>query len=472
MDTLIFIEHLWNFYGIVMAGTTVELYAERDDALEELNTYIDSVSAPEFQHHDVYQLRIRRNRMEEMEKNYRQVYSSLKRLTTDEDEKKRLSAEYYIMDGKIMNALAKMDQRIDTLELPDAAGQQQQQQPEVPPVHQPLPANYPVTWGKFYGDELHWDNFKQKFELGMHNLKGIDDGIKMQFLVDALQGRAAAAMAGFKLEAASYMPLWDALIKKYENKYTMLMKRFGKFFSLPIIDRKKATSKDLETMINYTNDLIRSVGGLGYPTENWDLPVIFILQARLTPEDRNDWETHRKGDESPKVGHMLTFLDLQMTRAVNRESALPDLRFKINNDRAHPATSGPSQKPAEANGLFEHACGCCGSYDHQPFKCGEFIGASFSERLSIARRQKMCFICLKRGHYTNECSAKYRCSERKCIADDNKVLHDRLLCPNKVRSAVVATAGFDQRSSSRHQQDWGHGSGFNGRSMKRSGDQS
>lgn len=450
-----------------MSGTQPELVAERDDVLEELNAYIDFVSDPDFQDQDVYQLRIRRKRMEEVDKSYRRLYSSLKRLETDEDAKKQLAKDYYAMNDKIMAALAKIDQQIDAKESPSVVAQPSQ---AAPPAIQPLPSNYPVTWGKFYGDELQWDNFKQKFELGMHNLN-VDDGIKMQFLVDALQGRAAAAMTGFKLEAASYMNLWNALIKKYENKYTMLMKRFGKFFSLPIVEKKKASSKDLETMINYTNDLIRSVGGLGYQTENWDLPVIYVLQARLTPEDRNDWETYRKGNEDPKVGAMLEFLDQQMTRAVNRESSLPDLRLKLQNDRAHPTTTGTVKKSSTTGGPYEHGCGCCGSFDHRAFECSEFIGASFSERESIARKQKMCYICLKKGHYTFECSAKYRCNERACVAD-NKILHDRLLCPNKARSTTVAAASFDQRTPARYQQDLGHGSGSSGRPSKRSNEQS
>lgn len=152
-----------------MAGTTAERILERDELLEELNTYIDSVSAPEFQHHEMYQPRIRRNRIDEMAKDYRPLYSAIKRLATDDEEKKRLSKDYYEIDAKILDALAKIDQRIAVLESPAPTDQQQQ---EATSMHQPLLASYPVTWGKFYGDEFQWDNFKQKFELGMHNLKG------------------------------------------------------------------------------------------------------------------------------------------------------------------------------------------------------------------------------------------------------------------------------------------------------------
>lgn len=464
----------FGFHGAAMSGdqTPEQLDVERGEITDELNTYIESVTAPEFQHHDVYQLRIRRKRIEEMAKDYRRVCSALKRLADDEDKKKKLSDEYFALDNKIMDAMAKIDQRVAALEIANAIPQQQDQQVVVPLASQPLPSNYPVTWGKFYGDELQWDNFKQKFELGMHNLKGVDDGVKMQFLVDALQGRAAAAMAGFKLEAANYTQLWDALIKKYENKYTMLMKRFGKFFSLPAVERKKASSKELETMINYTNDLIRSVGGLGYATENWDLPVIYVLQARLHPDDRNDWETHRKGAENPKVGAMLEFLDLQMTRAVNRESAifLPDLRVKLHNDRASATAAAPPQKPT--GGTYNFACGVCNSFEHRAFECNEFTTATYPERRSMALKQKICFICLKRGHYTNSCESTYRCKERACVANKD-VLHDRWLCPNKDRPGLVAAASFGQRTSSRYQQNLGRDDEFRARSAsKRSTDQS
>lgn len=455
------------YFGRDAAMTTVEeLRNQGMEAAELLNTYIDSIAAPEFQHHDMYQLRIRRSRIEENEREYRRICFALKRMVIDEEEKKRLTEEFNALDGKIMNVLAKIDQRLADL-VPVVVGAH-------PPAAAvaaapPPPTIFPVTWGKFNGDDLQWDNFKQKFELGMHNLAGVSDGVKMQYLTDALTGRAADAMLGYKLEAANYVKLWEDLVKKYENKYIVVMKRLGKFYALPPIERRKATSRELEAMINGTNDLIRSAGGLGYDTNNWDLLLVYALQARLFPEDRSDWEAFRKADEHPKVDSMLDFLNLQMSRATNREQSQPDLRLQIEGGRRQQSSVG---QPQAIGGTFVFGCGICGSHEHRAFECSEFTAASFPERKSMALAQKICFVCLKKGHFTNACSSSYRCKEQQCVAAGN-TMHDRWLCPFKERQSVVATASYGHRTPLRSQSNFERGNDYGGRSgTKRLGEQS
>lgn len=51
---------------------------------------------------------------------------------------------------------------------------------------------------------------------------------------------------------------------------------------------------------------------------------------------------------------------------------------------------------------------------HQLANCKTFIAKSVSERLKIARKYGLCFLCLGKGHMTSSCASGKHCMQRGC----------------------------------------------------------
>ncbi|XP_037957407.1 uncharacterized protein LOC119687219 [Teleopsis dalmanni] len=66
-------------------------------------------------------------------------------------------------------------------------------------------------------------------------------------------------------------------------------------------------------------------------------------------------------------------------------------------------------------------CEVCNGSGHDITDCSKFRKLSLKEPFNVARRIKVCFICLKRGHLQKECSA-VKCS--KCDLSNHQLLHE------------------------------------------------
>ena len=71
---------------------------------------------------------------------------------------------------------------------------------------------------------------------------------------------------------------------------------------------------------------------------------------------------------------------------------------------------------------FHYTCLKCGD-NHSLFNCSAFKGLKVNERLQFVRDNKLCFNCLKPGHYSNRCGLRRSCSVPGCNKKHTKFLH-------------------------------------------------
>ena len=69
-------------------------------------------------------------------------------------------------------------------------------------------------------------------------------------------------------------------------------------------------------------------------------------------------------------------------------------------------------------------CPICDDGEHSVPHCREFLNMSPNDRLDVALRNQICFMCLTPGHITRECSNPVKCQERKCGQRHATMLHD------------------------------------------------
>nr|XP_029716566.1 uncharacterized protein LOC115259910 [Aedes albopictus] len=105
-------------------------------------------------------------------------------------------------------------------------------------------------------------------------------------------------------------------------------------------------------------------------------------------------------------------------------------------------------RPASLVSLTEQAsrvnCSYCSKSPHQLYQCGRFNHSSATERLDFARKQKLCFNCLKQ-HWNEPCQSG-NC--RKCRQSHHTLLHDDFVphtvqvptssCPTDTTSTTAA----------------------------------
>lgn len=205
-------------------------------------------------------------------------------------------------------------------------------------------------------------------------------------------------------------------------------------------------------MVTTTNEMLRQVTEMQYKTENWDLIVVHALQERLVQKLKAAWSESQKGNDTPKIEDMLKFLASQSKNIGSADFKQAAMAVKSINNRVNQrALNAPGGAVPKA-----YACGICQYQSHQTEECQEFRGLTYSDRKRTAAMNRICFVCLKRDHFSHECYSLKRCPEPACI-NRNDARHHETLCPVKNR-AEYATAVYD------------HGRSANEYTRKRGGD--
>ena len=68
-------------------------------------------------------------------------------------------------------------------------------------------------------------------------------------------------------------------------------------------------------------------------------------------------------------------------------------------------------------------CPVCEKEGHEALSCKKFIALQPEDHLQTAIRLKLCFVCLKRGHITQNCTSKMRCKAEDCERMHATMLH-------------------------------------------------
>lgn len=170
-----------------------------------------------------------------------------------------------------------------------------------------------------------------------------------------------------------------------------------------------------------------------------DLIIMHTLQDRLDKALRNKWSTERKDLDLPTIAMMLKILEDQASQNGSDDFSGAAMQIKVAKDHVSRMESSAS------NGARKQwPCVVCKSTSHTIEHCSKFMPLAYNDCSRIAAINRLCFLCLKRGHFVHECySLKNRCQEPQCKSKSD-VDHHRLLCPNqpaRAESSVMFSGG-------------------------------
>ena len=110
-----------------------------------------------------------------------------------------------------------------------------------------------------------------------------------------------------------------------------------------------------------------------------------------------------------------------------RECRRPDLQDVVYVEEAAAVASDPvygnqgqksERNPASTRAAYATStcspCPICEKEGHETLSCEKFIALQPENRLQTAIRLKLCFVCLKGGHITRDCTSKMRCKTEDC----------------------------------------------------------
>uniref|UniRef100_A0A182S030 Uncharacterized protein n=1 Tax=Anopheles funestus TaxID=62324 RepID=A0A182S030_ANOFN len=109
----------------------------------------------------------------------------------------------------------------------------------------------------FDGDRTKWFTFRDRFTVMTHVSSEIPAVMKLRYLVASLRGEAAARFEYTSITADNYILTWNALLKRYDNKRSLIREYTRALHMMPSI-----RSECVDSLMQLVDDFICHVKGL------------------------------------------------------------------------------------------------------------------------------------------------------------------------------------------------------------------
>ena len=275
----------------------------------------------------------------------------------------------------------------------------------------------------FHGDYLDWNRFKDTFEAAVHNNKHLGKVEKFSYLLTLLKGEASRQCAELALTDANYDIAWTQLHDRYQNQHKISEAILEQFLLHPI---SNGSSKAIKGLLDSAKRCIRSMEQLGLIMHSSaEVFYVYHLASKLDNSARDLWKHTLKDNSIPKFKEMCDFLERHASAL--EDSGKNQVSKNSNNNRK--VNVHLTQQPNEDKQSRPCVLGC--NHSHPVHRCRKFLAASVSERYDTLRTKKLCYICFKEGHRTDECSCTFKC--KKCSKPHHALLHPTSNQNNKPR---------------------------------------
>jgi hypothetical protein len=158
------------------------------------------------------------------------------------------------------------------------------------------------------------------------------------------------------------------------------------------------------------NVALKNLLQLGCQVSSWDLIVVANITNKLGSQALAKWNEHL-GDTRKHPSH--EELDAFLRCCIHLLSASTSV------------TSTVVDKPRNRNRSFVNHTSTQGYVNcsglHSLAKCEGFLSLAVEQRSTLAREKRVCFNCLRSGHFTPKCPSKSRCA--RCRRPHHTLLH-------------------------------------------------
>ncbi|UYV61591.1 hypothetical protein LAZ67_1005452 [Cordylochernes scorpioides] len=262
------------------------------------------------------------------------------------------------------------------------------------------------------GDMGNWINFKELFLTTIDAHPGLTNIQKLQYLNSAVKGEAARLIRGFPLLSENYGQAWSTLLSRYDNPRELAYAQVSKIFSLRAI--RNPSAKCLHEFMDVCNEAIRNLETLELKRNQFvDVILVHFLQQKLSENLRLDWELSMD-NTLPSYDKFIAF--------ISRHARSMSCAVKECSKREE--TTGSRFPKCQSYGMLiekSDTCILCKSKHHPLYMCNLFCKMPLKEKLNVVKGHKLCFNCLRKGHFSWNCRLNQRC--KVCKGKHHTMIH-------------------------------------------------
>ena len=272
-----------------------------------------------------------------------------------------------------------------------------------------------LTLSSFNGDPAQWISFWDSFASTIHSNSSLAEIDKFKYLQQSLRGAATQTISGLPLTGDNYTEAIELLQKRYGNRQVIVSRHMDVLRDLPKIENS-SDLQGLRQLYDKTESTVRSLRGMKVSTESYATVLTPNIMSKIPLELRllisrkltNDW------DLEGLLEHLGEELALREKCAFSSSSAVSGASGTTTKYRqrefTQPSTTATLMVKNQQQGWRNYSgiplCLFCGN-QHYSSICS--VVTNPNTRKKMLQEKKRCFVCLRGGHISRNCTSSSRC---------------------------------------------------------------
>lgn len=273
----------------------------------------------------------------------------------------------------------------------------------------------------FSGDKMAFESWRSAFESCVDKAPATAE-YKLLQLRQCLQGEALRTIEGLGHSAAAYEIAKERLLRKYGGQRRQLMKYISALRDFRPM--KWESMRELEKFADLLDIAAANLSAAGLDGELGNGMTYAICLSKLTESlaaEYHKWTFENHEDESVQ-----TLRSWVLRQVEFRSMAMEDVNGLCAKFNDSFGGRERMQKQTVSRSYFQatssRSCSVC-SKDHVLWKCPVFKAMSIEKRWDVVKENRLCFLCILRGHDVRKCKWTRPCGIDGCTRRHNQLLH-------------------------------------------------
>lgn len=293
----------------------------------------------------------------------------------------------------------------------------------------------------FDGDYAAWPTFRDLFTAIYINNERLGPVEKLCYLFQKTTGDAREVNRNITVTADNFDIAWENLKVQYENRRVLFNGQLKLLYNMAPCSRETASEiKRLQREINNSMSTLRLYK---IDVEAWEPLFVFHCSIRLPEQTLSLWEQSVKNKtEIPKWKEFDEFLTDRFRALESFSNIRSSGSQSVFEDNQQQMKSKQFKTHHTKVDVFQ--CKLC-KEAHAISSCRKFLNMDYKNRVSVLRKFRYCFNCLKIGHMFGDCPNDNGCS--KCKRKHHNLLHKEFTQNIGQRNHNVAHSNYQSASS-------------------------